>query len=493
MLIDPNIFANGAPTGAIASEAIDELQKALTAGYGTDVSTLSGGGALRIQSLDAAMQSTIQENKHFRLFNKLPKPKAGATVDEWTEQSGVGGFLGGSTNTESGVIADTSGTYNRRVGMVKYLMTKRQVSFVMTLQNAIADAEAVEYGNGALQLLTDAEYLAFEGDSTVIPTEYDGIKAQLAAGVLAGQVDTANIQDARAQSLASINLVNQGAAQISKYGNFGVPTDMFCSQLVQSDFDTGLDPAFRVPLTDVPGGGIRLGSPVRGIRTSWGDVAMNPDVFIRDETMQVPFEVSFLAIAQAQVAIKPSAVTAVAAAGGTSSQWTAAQAGNYYYAVAGANASGQSQVVVPAQVAIAAGGVATITITASAGSLETGYVIYRSRLNGGNAVNGLPTVISDFREMARVPLTPGGTTVYVDNNQAIPGTSNAFILNLTPGATAITWRQLLPMLKFPLYPTNSPVIPWAQLLFGYLRISKRRHHVWIKNILTNGQTWKPFN
>ena len=67
------------------------------------------------------------------------------------------------------------------------------------------------------------------------------------------------------------------------------------------------------------------------------------------------------------------------------------------------------------------------------------------------------------------------------------------MLNMLPGDQAITWRQLLPMLKFPLYPTVSAVIPWAQLLFGYLRITKRRQHGVIKNILPNGATWRPFN
>jgi hypothetical protein len=63
---------------------------------------------------------------------------------------------------------------------------------------------------------------------------------------------------------------------------------------------------------------------------------------------------------------------------------------------------------------------------------------------------------------------------------------------MTPGQMAITWRQLLPMTKFPLYPTVSAVVPWAQLLFGYLRIGKRRHHTVIKNIVPTGATWKPF-
>lgn len=492
-MLDPTLFSNAAgPTGAIGANDLDALQKALTAGYGTDVSQLSGGAALRIQSLDTTMQATIQANENFRLFNRLDKPKAGATVDEWTEMNGIGGFLGGTTNTETGNIASATGSYNRRVGMVKYLMTQRSVSLVQTLQNAIAESEAVEYTNGALQLLTDAEYLCFEGDEAVVPTEFSGIYAQMAAGVASGLVDPGNIIDARANAVTSINLVNQAAARIAGFGNFGKPTDIFCSLLTQADFDTGLDPAFRVPLTDIPGGGISLGSPVVGIRTSHGNVANQPDVFVRDSELRQPFEVLYPAVATGQAAIAPAGVV-VAAANNASSQFTAAQAGNYYYLVTGVNASGQSTGVISAQTAVGAGQGATLTISASAGGQETGYVIYRSRLNGGNSKAGsVPGQGSDFREMVRIPKA-GPTTTYVDLNNDIPGTVKAFILNMTRGMTAITWRQLLPMIKFPLYPTQSAVIPWAQLLFGYLRISKLRQHVVIKNILPNSEVWRPFN
>ncbi len=491
-MIDPSLFASGASTGAIGMDQLNELQKALTAGYGTDVSALTGGGALRIQSLDQTMQATIQQNPDFVLFNKLAKPHAGATVDEWTEMSSVGGFLGGTTNTETGVIAPFTGTYNRRVGLVKYLSTQRQVSLVQTLQTAIADSEAIEYSNGALQLLTDAEYLCFEGDSTVVPTEFDGIYAQLAAGVTAGQVDPRNIIDAKAQPLSNIALVNTAAAQMRSYGNFGRPTDIFMSLLTQADFDTGLDPAFRVPLPGLGNGGIEIGAPVIGIRTSHGNITTNADIFIRDEELQQPFEVNYSALATANAAYAPISVVPGTPAANAQSAWTAAQAGNYYYAVTGVTSAGQSTAVVSAQVAMAAGQQVSIVITRSAGAAETGYVIYRSMQNGGNSIAGTnPSVYgSDFRELARVPCA-GATTTFIDRNTLIPGTSKAYILNMTAGATAITWRQLLPMIKFPLYPTNSAVIPWAQLLFSYLRISKRRQHVVIKNVLPNGAVWRP--
>lgn len=487
-MINPQMFqaaGGNVVSGEMAFQDVAELRKALEAGYGTDVSALTGGGALRIQSLEKTMMATIQENKHFALFNELAKTNAGATVDEWTEQSAVGGRLGGSTNTETGTIQQAQGQYNRRVGMVKYLMTRREVSFVQTLQNAIADAEATEAQAGALQLLTDAEFLSFEGNSAVVPTEFDGIDAQLADGVTTGQISGDNVMDADGASLASIDLVNRAAAHIAGYGNFGTPTHIFQSQLTQADFDTGLDPAFRVPLTDVPNGGISLGAPVVGIRTSWGNIKTVADVFIRDERQKMPLEVTNSALAIASNGLKPASVTVNAASDDVSSKFSAARAGNYYYLVTGINAAGESTGTITTQTAIAAGKRAVLTITASAGGQETGYVIYRSRLNGTNTP-------SDFRQMARIPKA-GATTTYTDLNREIPGSTSAYILNMSAGSGAITWRQLLPMLKFPLYPTVSAVVPWAQLMFGYLRIAKRRHHVRVKNIVPNGAQWKPFN
>ncbi|WP_431860147.1 hypothetical protein [Azospirillum sp.] len=482
-MLDPNLFADGASSGEMQGDAVAALAKALEAGYGTDVSQLTGGAALRVQSLDTTMQAVIQENEDFKLFNRLAKPKAGATVDEWTEQNGIGGFLGGSTNTETGTIEESTGSYARRVGMVKFLMTKRQVSLVQTLQNTLADSEATEYNNGALELLSNAEYLCFEGDDTVVPTEFSGIFAQMVQGVADGHVDGGNIIDHEATSLDSIVPINKAAAQIRKFGNFGRLTDIYFSPLVQADLDNSLDPAFRVALNNAPNS-IMLGTPVVGIRATGGNIGTTEDIFIRDEELQTPFELRYPTYAAKQVGLKPAAVAGVAAAD-AQSKFKAGHAGNYYYLVTGVNAKGQSTGLISAQVAVGAGDKVTLSITKSAAGEETGYVIYRSRKNGTNAVD-------DFREMVRIGRT-GNTTTYVDYNRDIPGTTKAYLLDMRAGQTAINWRQLLPMMKFQLFPNNQPVIPWAQLLFGYLRITKRRHMAVIKNILPNGAIWRPFN
>lgn len=474
----PALATGRSTTGEMAMGDVAALRKALEAGYGTDVAQLQGAGALRVQSLEKTMLSTIQENQHFALFNELQKTNATATVDEWTEQSGVGGFLGGSTNSESGPIASAQGDYARRVGLVKFLMTRREVSFVATLQGSIVEAEAVEARNGALQLLTDAEFLCFDGDSRVVPTEFDGIGQQIET------LDSADhVIDAEADELKSIHLVDRAAATIAGFGNFGTPTHIFMSQLTQSDFNTHLDPAFRVSLTGSPQE-LMIGAPVKGISTSWGNIKTVADVFIRDERQQRPFQLDYPAVATANAGMAPAGVTVDAGAGGADSKFGAKHAGNYYYAVAGVSAAGQSPVVVTDQVAVAAGQAVTLTIQASASGAETGYAIYRGRKNGTNQ-------LTDLRLVKRIPRT-GASTVFVDKNRDIPGTTKAYILNMAPGAQAITWRQLLPMTKFPLYPTQAATVPWAQLLFGYLRLGKRKHHVVIKNIVPTGATWKPF-
>jgi hypothetical protein len=357
---------------------------------------------------------------------------------------------------------------------------------VLTLQNNIVDAEAQEYVNGALQLLTDAEFLCFEGDSDVVPTEFDGIAAQMASV-------TANILDFRAQPLASMHAITRAAAHIAGYGQFGVPTDLFLSQQAQADLDNSLDPAFRVPLPDVPNGGVSMGAPVVGIRTSWGNIATNPDIFIRDETMQMPLVLTYTTMATTNAANAPQSLACGAAGAHADSQFTASHAGWYYWGVAGVSATGESPIVWGAnQRAIAAGERVALTITHSAAGDETGYAIYRSAKAAADP--GAPGAGNrdDIRLMCRVARDSGATTTYNDNNQNIPGCTKAFILNMKPSATAITWRQLLPMVKFPLYPTASAIIPWAQLLFGYLRMSKRQHCVMFKNILPNSSVWRPF-
>jgi hypothetical protein len=105
--------------------------------------------------------------------------------------------------------------------------------------------------------------------------------------------------------------IAQAAAVIGGYGNFGVPTDLFCSPQAAADLDVNLDPAYRVPLNS--GQPATMGTPVRGIVTAQGDIAIQRDVFIQDEMQQQPFEVLYPTIA-AGIAATPVSVVPAAPA-----------------------------------------------------------------------------------------------------------------------------------------------------------------------------------
>ena len=490
-------FAGMQPGGAPALggsaggslEALGDLKKALEASsYQTDVASLTGGGALGVQSLDTAMKTTIQENQHFTLFNRLQSTNATNIVDEYSRQTNVGGFLGGSTNSQMGVVRSAQGEYSREVGMVKFLMTLRQVGYVLTVGKNIAEPVALEERNGALQLLTDANYLLYHGNSDANPTQFDGIINQVEKEVLAGTISGDNIVDLDGGRLDSVDPFSAINTAASRYGSWGRSTDVFMPNSIQTDLNKYLDPSFR--WTNNGNNTPLIGGHVEGIRLTSGTLKTNMDTFIQDEEnpMVYPFEVFNSAIAVRNSAYKPVSATVDAADSDAASKFSASRAGNFYYAVAGIGAGGEglTEVVKSSQTSIAAGKKAVVTIAASASGSESGYAIYRSRQNGTNVTN-------DFR-LVKIIKRTGSSTVFTDLNRDIPGTVTVPVLNLATGADAIGWRQFQPMTKIPL-PFGIGGIPqysWFQMLFGYCRISKPKHHGFIKNILPTSAKWRPF-
>lgn len=475
----------GSQGGALAE--VGELQKALTASaYQTDTATLTGGGALGQQSLDTAMKTVVQEEEHFVLFKKLHQSSATNIVDEYTRQNSIGGVLGGSTNSQMGTVRAAQGEYSREIGLVKFLMTMRQVGYVLNLGKNMAEPMAVEERNGALQLLTDAEYLLFNGNAAASPTQFDGIFTQIDAAIAAGKCTADHVINMNGSAMTSVDPFTRLQAAIQDYGNWGRITETFLPTAVQTDLNMGLDPAFR--WSGQPNSPLTIGGHVEGIRLTEGVLKTNIDTFLHhgDFPMAKPTEVTWPTVAVANAAFKPVTVAVAAAADATAtSQFNTARAGNYIYAVAGIgpNGEGNSAITISGTAAVGSGNKVTITITPSAGGAESGYAIYRSKQNGAGAV------AADFR-LVKV-IAKAGT--YVDFNLDIPGTVQVPCLNMNPSADAIGWRQFQPMTKIPLpfgiggVPVNS----WFQFLFGYLRVTKPKHHGYIKNILPANAAWKP--
>jgi hypothetical protein len=175
-----------------------------------------------------------------------------------------------------------------------------------------------------------------------------------------------------------------------------------------------------------------------------------------------------------------------AAATGTDGKFDSTMLGAYYWAAVSVNRKGVSTIVKSSQVTVAATQRVDVTITRSVPADETGYYVYRTRKGDTNAT-------ANFRYFKQVAVA-GATTVVQDKNEEIPGTSCVFLLDLGGGTRppAVSIRQLMPMTKFQLFPTNTATIPWAQLLFLYLRMTMLERCAIIRNVLPSQATWKPF-
>ena len=486
---------NGSMGGNMAE--FEALTKALQAGTSvngtltTDVANLAGGGALGVQSLDTAMKTTIQENEHFTLFNRLAQSSAINIVDEYSIQSSVGGHLGGSSNTQMGIVKAANGEYKREVGFVKFLMTLRQVGYVLNIGKNIAEPIAVEERNGALQLLTDANYLLYHGDADASPTQYSGIIKTLEDAIQNSHASDEQIYDNDGKPLDSIEPFTKIQQVVSSYGSWGQSTDVFMPYSVQNDLNMNLDPAFR--WTPAGQNTPMLGGQVDAIRLSKGVLRTNVDTFIQDETnpMVHPFEVHYKSKATDNTKYQPKTVTAVAEPN-ASAKFTGKRAGDYYYAVAAilANGDGMSTAAVAAAKASPTGADGVKITIESSGHDETGYAIYRSRQ--GDAKNPVSNDIKDMR-LVKIIKRTGTKTEFTDLNRDMPGTVTVPMLNMAAGADAIGWRQFQPMTKIPLPfgVGGMPVMSWFQFLFGYLRVTKPKHHGLIKNVLPRAAVWRP--
>lgn len=479
-------------SGFIYTDVAD-FRKALTSNastpYGTDSAAFTQGRALQFESLEPTLISVIQDMKQdFPLYNALQKSDATSVVDQWTRRDSIGGFPGGETNTEVGEMSPRTGTYKRITEEVKFLMTMCEVSAVQRSTREQAESMRLENENGILRLITTAEHLMFYGNKAVVPTEFDGIRT-----VIERDATADHVLDIRGQSISpEAGEILDSAALIADQGNFGRLTDMYCSNLVKADFDKKVDPKHRVMLDDRPQR-VEIGTPIVGVNTETGPIMVHRDIWIREG--QAPFAARtgtvYPGIVTSAQVTQPASITATASTNTAISKFANEHQGQYEYCVEAVNKNGRSAVRLQGTtVQVNAGQVVTITIVPGVlgGGNETGYVIYRSRRNStaGTGPDG-----KDAREMVRVART-GDSTVYVDANQNIPGTSEIFLLNMTPSRNAINLRRLLPLTQFNLATVNRPVYPWALLFFLYLRVAIPRHHRVIKNVLPSGSVWRPF-
>jgi hypothetical protein len=479
--------------------ALGEITKALTTqGAGTDLSALTGGGAFRVENMDATLASATVRQEHFKFFRRLlpNRRESWSVLDQAVVKNGIGAFFGSATSNELGSgQTERNGDYSRVITELGTFFSRRSVSVITALQatlqakNGVVDFSAVDQEdvNAALEILYTLEYSLFYGDRTNNPQDINGVVTQVYANA------SQNVKDLAGQPLKSHNPVSALANNITDTQNFGAPTLLFMSGKVKGDLDAYLESGYRVNLdSGVPA--TQVGVLVKGMRYSSvavadGTIDFDPH-FVLNEDAKKPVQATNAAYCTLGA---PATLTAAFATGATGSLWTDAPGGsdyaftvdgNYYYGVEACNAGGVSTLkILSSAVAVTAnGGKVTLSIGASSGNAETFYKVYRGRKGGTNAV-------SDFRYIGQVVKDVSGTTTYVDLNATIPGSSEAVLLTMAP--ESIRWIQMLPMAKIP-FAINDLSYKWGAFLVGALRTALPKHHGVIRNIIPTTATWKAF-
>ncbi len=456
--------------GFTSMREVEDLNKALTAGY--DNPPVSGGGALRVESLEASLKVLTHQAKHCAFWQRVPKLPAYSTVEEFNQLSAVGDESGAFL--PEGTLPETvDSTYNRQTSLVKFLGTTRSISHPMTLvKTNIGDVTAQENTNGILWILKNLEWGLLNGDADMCylgaatdsthreGVEFNGIEKQ---------IDSGNVIDLKGAALSegAFSLAAQMVA--SNYGN---PTDVFLSFAAHQAFCDTMLPKERVPLPTGQGG-YTVGANIPDVNTPFGKVNLNPDVFLNAGKIAP-------ASATSGKAPTPPASIAAGSMTGTDGVWTThGGAGVYNYAVSAVNRYGESAAVaIGSPVTVGSDDVAKhipFTIT-NAGSvtIEPEYFnIYKTKVGGS-----VKMLVARVRATSQAG---SGTTTWDDTGKNMAGTTKAFVGELSSQVLAV--KQLAPLMKMDLA-VLAPAYRW--MILCYLTFIIYAPKKWVQFINVGG-------
>jgi hypothetical protein len=443
--------------GTAPAADVQELAKALEAGY--QLTSQTGGSALRVESLEASLKVVTFSNNHIKLWKKIPKSPAYSTVEEYNQLTAYGPTSYAFT-MEGELPPSTDTSYARRTQLIKFMGTTREVTHPATLIHpAHGDVIALENQNGILWLLERVENALFTADSSLAfsgeAEQWDGMDAL---------IDTTSFLDLAGQPPQEADIEEASNKIIEAYG---YPTDIFLGTRTQSDLVKTMYPRERVSLPAPTNG--QIGQAITTMATQAGVIEFNPDVFIK----RLPSPPAAATHANAPAA--PQAVTFGGLAGtdGDFAKGAAAGTNGYAYVCTACNRFGESAMsAVSTNQNVTAGNKTTgvhiplvLTNAAVVGAFPTEYIrVYRTADLG--AAGAVPSAAASYSLIAQVATSSqgaGGTTALNDLNFILPFTSMAYLGELTP--SVITFRQLAPMMRLDLA-TLAPAYRWMILMYG---------------------------
>ena len=449
-------------------QAIMELQKALEAGH--PVPTYAGGGSgspLVPQSIESSLAWATFKQEHVALWKIIPKStkKLLSTVHEYTRQESLGPEL--DLNMGEGDIGPSvDSEFTRHTGKVRYFSHERTVSDPMALLATIGNPNAIQKVNqdGALWTTMMLEDQLVEGDDSIHPYQINGLRRVC--------TDVAHVKDVRGDSFNS-DVFHDLISELVDPPNWGAPTTILLPTQIKTDAGKigGAHVRFTANMGQMGGNGqVKLGTEATGIIGPIGDVPFVVSSFLARTRKVAP-----TVAAGEVIPATPAYTTQPTAAAAAASKFVAADAGSYKYDIVAVGPKGRTAPVESNAVTVAAGDKVTMVITAPAAlGLVNYYRIYRTK---AGAPTGTKWIVG--KVTANVSGGAPANTTFVDRNDDLPDTMEAYILQIDP--EVLEWKPLLDFARIP-QPRRGLRQPFAFVLYGMMqyRIPKRLYRV--KNI-----------
>lgn len=490
----------------------DPLAKAvLDIGTSTNFLSITGGQALGYVSLDTRIARATVRPDSFTLYQALEKSAAFQVVDYWAYTADTGGAPPGSatsgfSSVSSGTLSTNAGIYSLQSVNLKLMLDGRAVSMALMAQNNFVSVNEQENANSALTVLETADWLAYHGNATLWPNQFNGLDST---------IPTTNIFDfqqwyqvngsAPGWSVAQglFNMIYEVAAVVTSWGRFGRTTHAFMTPATNGSLQSLVTTLLNNVVNWTSGGqrGIVVNGDLQGLNTRFGPIQFPLDLMITARDTPVQGQLNSLGVSQATASspTPPSGVIATASGAaftgsnwgvGTSSPYVSGTT-RYYYAVAATDANMNESTLTFSNVLAGSGvtssGAAVVAIGGAAAGDYTAFRVFRTgALNYASGASS-PTAV---RYIGSIAASGTGVVNFVDANTVIPGGERIYLLDMREEDGALDYRYLLPLTRIELFAQNL-YMPWAVCSIGALRNRIPRFHAEIINYIPDNPTWNP--
>lgn len=476
-----NQILQGLDQGLVSQADIENLNKAITAGYGgagkpTD---LTHGGVLQAESLEATLKSVTFDMKNLKMWPAISVDKAYNLFEQYNRLISYGSdsapYLG-----EGGAPLEEDSTYVRDGQKIVFFGTRRKVSHQMTLvRTTVGDIVAQQAKEGTMHLLKNVEREMYwghahflnrlnganDGSDASLPSNsiaMSGILKQLKKGdmdVLQRAGDFEGYGDAQSvvQDLGG-NVIAQDDVEklaVIALENFGSPSELHIEPAALSAFVKQFYPQFR----SAPGlANQTVGYDVNKMVTTAGTIDFKPNLFLRPRAGARSLAVSALAPQLGAFSI----VTGSTAAG------SALLGGTYQIKVTLVNDAGES---IPYQATAAVGIPAGNTIDLAVSNMPAGVKYMKVYISAPGGAVGTEKFVGNFANQ--------GNVTYVVAGRKQAGLGEAFLLDMS--AECMKFKQLAPLSKIN-FAIVTTALEFAIVMYGALFVYTPRFNCVFENV-----------